>query len=105
MVRGSTPDYLFRVQADVDLEEALEIWVTFCQGTKKITKTGADVVPADNTVSCYLTEEESLSLSDRMDMQAQVNWTYMAPGGIRRASTVVAVVPVTQQLYPEAVIT
>ena len=100
MIRATTPTFIFTIKSDtLDLTQAESIYVTFSQGSKKITKDGEDVtIDGTKTVSVWLTQEESLALSEG-EMEVQINWTYEdAYGNHRRAATVVKSICVTNQL-------
>jgi hypothetical protein len=62
MFRGTTPDLVINV-GDIDMSHVTELWLTLSQhGTEKINKTLDDVTVDGSTISCTLTQEETLSL-------------------------------------------
>ena len=77
MYKGTTPTYLFRTEAEIDLTRASEVYVTFSTLSKKelFTKSGSDLIIEAQMVGVYLTQEETLSLPQER-IQAQLNWTY-----------------------------
>ena len=100
MIRATTPTFIFTIKSDtLDLNQADSIYVTFSQGSKKVTKTGEDVaLDGTKTVSVWLTQEESLALSEG-ELECQINWTYHdGYDNYRRAATVVKTICVTKQL-------
>ena len=90
MYKGTTPTYLFKTEADLDLTRAKNIYVTFSKMSKEeiFTKTGDDLIIQEKTVGVYLTQEETLSLPSTR-IQAQVNWTY--EDGKRMCSQVILI--------------
>ena len=107
MIRGTTPTFTFTiVNETVDLTEAENVYVTIRQGSKEITKTGEDLEVAARTVNVFLNQEESLSLSETVQAEVQINWTYLDPIDntiVRRAATKVKSVSVTKQLLKRVI--
>lgn len=101
MIRGTTPTFTFRLKNnDVDLTEARNMYVSIAQGAKTIEKT-ADSLEIDvHTVSVWLTQEESLKLTEGSNAEVQINWTYLDTDGttVRRAATKVRSFPIDKQL-------
>ena len=100
MIRATTPTFVLTIRSDtLDLSQADKIYVTFSQGSKKITKSDNDIsLDPPRTVSVWLTQEESLALSEG-EMECQINWVYHdAYGNDRRAATVIKRICVTKQL-------
>lgn len=105
MIRATTPTFTLTVKSTtLDLSEADNIYVTLAQGKKEITKTGEDVeLTVPRTVSVWLTQEESLGLSEGC-IDVQLNWTYTdANQNTRRAATVPKRIAVTTQLLKRVV--
>lgn len=101
MIRGTTPTFTFTIRSsDIDLTEAQSIFVTLVQGVKMIEKTGDDLEVTARTVSVWLTQEESLGLSEGSNCEVQINWTYLDQGSqtVRRAATRVKSIPISKQL-------
>lgn len=106
MIRGTTPTFTFTIKQDVDLTSAKNIYVTFSQGGSKLfTKTGEDLSVDGKTVSVWLTQEESLALTDRDKAKVQINWTYVSQGSpdIRRAATKVKEIQIDEQLLKKVI--
>lgn len=84
---GTTPTFTltFSEQSGVDLTQAANVYVTFCSGTKTVTKTGDDLTIEQRSVGVMLSQEETLSFIPNVAIQA--NWT--TPDGKRIASEVV----------------
>ena len=83
-MQGLTPTFTFTFPADtVDFSEASNIYVTFEQGRKKLTKSGEDVAFSTNELSVYLSQADTLQFNDG-PVLIQANWTYA--GGQRGAS-------------------
>ena len=76
MYKGTTPTLLFSTQAEIDLTRAENIYITLSDMKKReiFTKSGSDLYIEAQRVGVYLTQEETLSLPQRI--QAQINWTY-----------------------------
>ena len=100
MIRATTPTFKFTIKSEtLDLNQADSIYVTFAQGSRKITKDGDDVkLEGERVVSVWLTQEESLALSEG-PLECQINWIYHdAYGNYRRAATIIKQICVTKQL-------
>lgn len=101
MIRGTTPTLTLTIKnggQDLDLTQASAVYVTIRQNGKIITKTGEDITVAAKTVSCWLTQEESLSLRENSQAEVQLNWTYFDN---RRAATIPKIIHILRQTYPE----
>ena len=98
MTRGTTPTFILTLPDSVDLEEAANVYATFRRGTAEITKTGDDLDIAENTVSVYMTQEETLSFRAGTKVEIQLNWTF--DEGSRACSEIVTV-NVGDNLLPE----
>lgn len=107
MIRGTTPTLTLTVgPSSLDLTQADEVLVSFRrqgQTENTITKSGADVSVSGNVVSCWLTEEESLAITEG-SAGVQVNWLYTENGVQKRAASQVAVINIGKQLLPEPLI-
>lgn len=106
IVKGTTPTFTFTFsEAGLDLTDAAHVYVTFSIRNVTVTKSDADLTVTENTVSCSLTQAETLqfitwdTLGD-VPVATQVNWTYA--GGLRAASEIQTVV-FTRQLLNEVV--
>ena len=86
MFKGITPTITLTLPESVDLDSAQNVYVTFKDHDKKMTKTGSDISVEDNVVSVYLNQEETLSFCPGA-VWIQVNWTYSEEGTIKRASS------------------
>lgn len=84
--RATTPTFrhTFKEQ-DLDLTEANNVYVTYRQGSKALTKTGEDIEVEPKQVTVYLSQKETLMFKAGT-VQAQVNWT--GAGGKRAASKI-----------------
>lgn len=87
--RGTTPTFTLTFpstgQNVVDLTQARNVYVTFKNGNKTITKTGEDLTVEAHSISVYLNQEETLSFT-RFGTEIQANWTY--ENGRRAASEI-----------------
>lgn len=83
--RGTTPTFTLTFE-DIDLTQAANVYVSFSQGTKTITKETADLTITATTIEVYLDQMETLSFMDA-PVEIQVNFT-SATGG-RMASEIV----------------
>lgn len=76
MIRGTTPTFqLILKDETIDLTEALNVYATFKQGSKVITKTGEDIDVSPTQVDVYMSQEETLGFRYG-DIRIQLNWTY-----------------------------
>lgn len=89
MIKGTTPTFkLILDDETVDLTLAQNVYATFRQKDKIITKTGTDIVVSRDEVDVYFTQEETLSFQYGK-IEVQLNWTYS--GGLRACSTIITV--------------
>lgn len=86
MYRGTTPTLTFQLPIDTGSITVLSLAVAQ-GGVVKIEKSLADMTLEGKTVSCTLTEEETLSLSAGAGREAQVQLR-VGVGGQRMASQV-----------------
>lgn len=62
MTRGTTPTHSFTVEGDVDLAAVRKLRITYRQmGRTLLEKTETDVEIRGQTISCTLTQEETLA--------------------------------------------
>ena len=74
MYRGTTPGLEINV-GDIDLTKVTELWLTLSQhGTVVINKTLEEVDIDGSTVSCTLTQEETLSLKAHSSTLVQMRF-------------------------------
>ena len=98
MVRATTPTFVLEFE-DIDLTEALELFVTLRQGSTVLTKTGNDLEVTETTITVFLSQEETLSFCEgKADLQ--VNWVYS--DNSRACSNIVSVA-VGRNLLPEVI--
>lgn len=104
MIRATTPTLTLRIinNPDIDLTQATNVYVTIASPVSTITKTGPDVEVEAQSVSCWLTQEETLSFRQG-DAEVQLNWTYADADGTKRAATRIKKVNIGRQLLPEVV--
>lgn len=106
MIRGTTPTFTFRLKdKTIDLGEALTVIATIKQSGKRFDISGERLTIDGGTISFWLTQEESLKLSERIPASIQLNWTYPNQNGSkpRRASTVPKSFCVTDQYYEKVI--
>lgn len=97
MTRGTTPTFILKLLEGIDLSSAKNVYVTFRQGSNRLTKTGDALVVDGNTVDVFLSQEETLSFhTDTVELQ--LNWTYEDG---KRACTNIVSVSVYKNLIPE----
>ena len=84
--RGVTPTFTLTFTGDLDLTQAAHVYVSFKSGAVNIVKSDSDLTIAAKSVSVYLNQSETLSIS-RGATAIQVNWTY--GDGSRAASDIV----------------
>ncbi len=105
MIRATTPTFTLTISGDsVDLTQANAVYVTVSQGTTAITLTGDALTITENTVGCFLTQAQALSLVDNLPAKIQVNWTYTdADDVVKRAATKVVQIQIGEQLLKRVV--
>lgn len=104
MIRATTPTLTLTISGDsVDLTAAANIYVTIAQGCNEITLTDDALTVTENTVSCFLTQEQALTLTNA-PAKIQVNWTYTdADGSTKRAATKVVIIQIGEQLLKRVI--
>lgn len=84
--RGTTPTFRHTFTEELlDLTTANNVYVTYKQGSKALTKTGEDIEVEPKAVTVYLTQKETLMFKEGT-LESQVNWT--GSNGNRAASKV-----------------
>lgn len=99
MVQATTPTFILTLPDTVDLTIIQNMYFSLEQANTKLRKTGNDLSIEGNTVSVYLTQEETLKFN-RGYAELQLNWTY--PDGHRACSDIVTI-PVGPNLIKEVV--
>lgn len=101
MYKGTTPTFTFTLPETVDLEQATNVYVTFARGDGSdfLRKTGQDLTVEDNTVSVYLSQEETLAFP--RTAMIQVNWTYAEGGLTKRACSEIKKIQLKDNLERE----
>ena len=98
MIRGTTPTFELKITDNtVDLTQATNVYATFAQWGKTITKTGEDIDVSAQQVDVYFSQADSLSFSSGT-IEIQLNWTYT--DGSRAATNIIKVV-IGDNLLPE----
>lgn len=99
MVRGTTPNFILRIDSDkVDLTRASNVYVSIRQDQNYIEITGESLEISTDTVECYLTQTQSLSLSEKKPAKIQINWTVQEQDRIKRLSTKTKEIDISEQL-------
>lgn len=107
MILGTTPTFVLKLKRsyDIDLRTAINLIVTFKQGTYILNKSGNDLNFEDGkTVLVSLTEEESLNLVLDKKVEIQMNWLYIDNTITKRAATKVISIDIEKQLLKESLI-
>jgi len=104
VIQATTPDFMFRIKdAAINLEDAENVYVTFTQNHKIITKTGDDIKIDKNTVSVWMNQKDTVTLNVGT-MDAQINWTYLDEDQVlRRNATLVIKIPVRRNLLQRVI--
>lgn len=98
MIRGTTPTFQLKItDSTVDLTEASNVYATFAQYGKTLTKSGNDIDITADQVDVYFTQAESLMFS-KGTIEVQLNWTYSDNS---RAATNIIKVIISDNLLPE----
>ena len=100
MVQATTPTFVLTLPDTVDLTEPIHFYFTLRQGIVRIEKADSDLVIDGQTISVYLSQAETLTLTPGI-VKLQLNWTYA--NGSRAASEIVSV-NVTDNLLKEVVV-
>lgn len=100
IARATTPTFtLTFTEEELDLTQMANVYVTFEQGKKSLTKTGNDLTVAAKQIEVYLDQSETLQFGVGL-VKIQANWT-MAGG--RRACSEVVSVDLSKQLLRRVV--
>lgn len=99
MVQATTPTFVLTLPDTVDLTEPIHFYFTLRQGPVRIEKADSDLVVDGQTISVYLSQAETLTLTPGI-VKLQLNWTYT--NGSRAASEIVSV-SVTENLLKEVI--
>lgn len=84
--RATTPTFKHTfTEPELDLTTANNVYVTYRQGSKVLTKTGEDIEVEPKAVTVYLSQKETLMFKAGT-FQAQINWT--GANGRRAASKI-----------------
>ena len=100
MVQATTPTFILTLPETVDLSQADNVYFTIQQANVTITKTGEDLSVDGQTVSVYMTQDETLQFVPST-ARLQLNWTYA--NGARACSNIVSI-DVGQNLLKEVVV-
>lgn len=95
--QGSTPTITSTLPQGIDLDNTIDVYVSFAKGKKEVL-TVKDPVIDGNTVKVTLTQEQSLSLP-LGDVLMQLNWTYMCNGEKKRQPTPLGQIRVRWNAY------
>lgn len=97
MVQGTTPTFKLTLPDSVDPSQFHKIVFSFEQDDTKIKKTESDLVIEGQTISVFLTQQETLSFKvGRAELQ--LNWLY---ADNTRACSEIAYVDITRNLLKE----
>ena len=101
VARATTPTFTLTFdEQGLDLTQAENVYVTFSSGGKKVTKTGEDLTVTENTISVYLSQEDTIGWR-KGEVLIQANWT-LSDGQYRASSDIVRC-DVSNQLLDEVV--
>ena len=102
--KGTTPTYIFTLPEDIDLSSADSVYVTFCKTNYEniLTKEDNEMEIDVNTVSVFLTQEETLSFP-RGDVLVQINWLYDDGNTTQRACSEIITIPAKRNLIDEVI--
>ena len=106
MVRATTPTLTLTINDEsVDLTAARNVYVTLEQNNTTLTKTGEELEVEARVVKVWLSQTESLALTEGQPLNIQLNWTYLDTDGVtvKRAATNVAKITITRQLLDEVI--
>ena len=100
VARATTPTFTCTfTEQSLDLTTANNVYVTFSQGMRAITKTGEDLVISPKQIEVYLSQQETLPFVEGA-VKVQANWT--GANG-RRAASFVEIIELSEQLLKRVV--
>ena len=98
--RFTTPVFtLTFTDKDLDLTQAVDVFVTFKQACKVVTVTGEDLTIAEKSISVSFTQEESAQFFVG-DVEIQANWVM---GDGQRAASEVVLYQFTENLLQRVI--
>lgn len=102
MIEATTPTLTLTLPDEINLENVDELYVTFSQYDKTLTKTlGENVVLiSHNIIAVTLTQEETLEFVAARSVSVQVNWIINRA----RIATSIGYILVTPNLIPEVIV-
>ena len=99
MIRATTPTITITINGDVDLTLADEVYVSITQANTQIELSGDDLEVGVKTVSCWLSQEQSLRLVSGLAARVQVNLIYTDTDGVvQRRATEIGSIDIGEQL-------
>lgn len=100
MIQATTPTLTLTLPETIDLSTAKTVLVTFSQYNTTLTKSlGSDVwLSANNVISVYLSQEETLKFIPNKSASVQVNW--ITENDVRVATSI-GTINITSNLIPE----
>lgn len=102
--RATTPTLYLMINCKaIDWTEAEAVYVTLKGDGVDLTLDGADIVVEPNLIKVWLSQEQTLGMTEGSSLRAQVNWTYLVNGVLQRAATKPGRVTVTEQLLNEVI--
>lgn len=95
--QGSTPTITVTLPEAVDLNNAIDVYVSFAKGGKTFLTVKEPTIDG-NKVIVFLTQEESLSFPTG-DVEVQLNWTFSDGEKVLRQPTQIGSVRIRRNLY------
>lgn len=100
IARATTPTFTCTfTEQSLDLTTANNVYVTFSQGPKTLTKKGSDLEISPKEIEVYLSQKETLPFNEGK-VKVQANWT--GANGTRAASDV-EIIELSEQLLKRVV--
>lgn len=90
MYKGTTPTIILTLPEGVDLSDATGVYVSIAKhnGAEIVRKTNDELVIDEDSISVWLSQEETLSFPEYIDIQ--VNWTFAQGDRTQRAASKIA---------------
>lgn len=97
MYQGTTPSLIYDIPQEVDIDNAIDVYVSFAKNGKTFLTDKTPTID-NNKVIVYLEQEETLKFP-LGDVQVQLNYTFMEDGKKKRNCSDIATERVRWNAY------
>ena len=102
--RATTPTLYLSINCPaIDWTTAESIYATIKGDGINLTLNGEDLEVEPNVIKVWLTQEQTIGISEGSSLKVQVNWTYYVNGVLKRGATKPGRCSVSEQLLNEVI--